>query len=294
MTLPSLNWSNFLDQYIQPIDIRKRRKCDYRSCGKTSKLPVNQYIEVLFQYNEMLAMKRFLDPDCLPLTNLQILENFKREFGGKHAVNRAGVMAPPGNSILTGKHKIGWKRIEYRRGDLYKSQVRPFLMSFSYFKDGNIVTDTTRTRPTYPTFRECQSMCIEAKICDPRFFDIETMERMHQAVVKEGSKLAWRFPTISELENLRKIIPIDPYRSVKTYDLHKKRNTHQEKAKTDLREREEALLKETPKKEKAFLEEQRRKTQAAIDNIQQNPEPEPEDPYDEDHSYGWGGLKDKD
>lgn len=288
MTLPTLDWSQFLDQYIQPIDIRKRRKCDYRSCGKKSKLPVNQYVEVLFQYNELLAMKRFIDEDCIPLTNRQILENFKIEFGGKEVVNRAGNLAPPGNSILSGKHKIGWKRLEYRRGNLYKAQVRPFLMSFAYFKDGNIVTDNCITIPKYPTFRECQEMCIEAKICDPRFFNVETMERIHQSVIKQGTKSEWRFPTISELENLRKLIPIDPFRSVKTYDLHKKRNKAQENKKNDNLEREEKLLRETPKKEKEFLEEQRRKTQKAIQGIKHTEEPEKEDPFAEDSTYGWG------
>ena len=232
-------WANFLDRQLIPVDLRKKRKANQGFEGKKTKLSVSAWLELVFQWNELLSMQKFLNPDDKPFTDGQIKFNFGLEFGSKHKVQKGETKIAPGNSIISGNHSINFKRNEYRRGQLLANQTRSFLMSFKYHTDGNIVTDRSRVRPKYPTFRQCQQICIDFKIGDPRFFTLEELERVHQLTIKDGTVSAWRFPTIAELKNLREMIPVDPYRSVLTYDLHKKENPHQGKSESPLKKLEE-------------------------------------------------------
>ena len=265
MSIPLPGWTNFLDAQLRPIDRRKKQRKAVGFEGKKTKLSVNGWLELIFQYNELRSIQRYLDPDVKPFTDFQILHNFKLEFGGKNKVKKGGAMVSPGNSVLSGAHSIRFKRSEYRRGQLYAGQVRPFLMAFKYFEDGNVIKDESRIRPKYPSFKECQEMCITAKIADPRFFTVPEMERIHQHIIKEGIVSEWRFPTTNELKNLSEMLPIDPYRSVLTYDLHKKENPHN-KPKTP-KEDVVQTNKEIDKLEKESLEERRRATQKFLETF---------------------------
>lgn len=259
--------SNFLDRQLIPVDLRKRKRAYQGFNGKKTGLSVNQWVELIFQFNELRAMQQYLNPDVGPLSDDQIMHNFKLEFGGKQKVNKAGIMVTPGNSILSGVHTWNWKRTEYRKGTLFANQIKPFLVSFKYL-GGKLVKDETRVQPKYPTFVECQEICIKFKIADPRFFTITEMERLHQYAIKEGAISEWRFPTTQELKTLGEIIPIDPYRSILTYDLHKKANPAQEKKpKTNPIEDIETRKEEIKSFEKEDLEERRRRTQKFLSSI---------------------------
>lgn len=201
-----------------PLSERKGRKGFE---GKQTGLPSNRWLAAMFECNEFRCLERILDTSKIPLTNSQILFNYRQEFvlHRKEVKFKNGTIKP-GGAIESGKHGIGMMRGRYREGSLYSGQSVSFLFSFRYSPGGHICRD--RTENKFLTFREAQELCIKFQIADPRFFSPEDMERIHKHAVKSGTYHQWTIPTRDELKELQDLIPVELYRSLKTYDIWKK------------------------------------------------------------------------
>ena len=268
MTIDADLWANHLDRQLIPVDTRVRRKAHSGFAGAQTGLPVNEWLEKAFQWNELNSMAYFVNrEDHFMLDDDQIKANFIQEFGKlarRKKGNHKGVK--PGNSVISGKHSISFKRTLYRKGTLYANQTRPFLTPLRYMQN-RIVSDSSRRRPKFLDLTECKTLCIQYKIADPRFFTVDELERLHQSVIQQGTVSDWRFPTQAELSNLAKMIPVIPYRSVLTYDLQKDGKSKEPKPVKKPIEEVNKIKKRINKNDEEELERQRQTTLSFIESV---------------------------
>jgi hypothetical protein len=229
---------------------KKERKGRKGFEGKQTGLPSNRWIAAVFELNEIRCIQSVMDQGTLPLTNAQIMYNYKQEFVNNRPKR---FHKKPGGALSSGKHSIGMRRKQYRLGTLYAEQTKNIFMSFRYSPSGHICFDRSENR--FPTFRQCQQMCIDFKIADPRFFSTDDMEKIHKYSIKTGTYTLWTIPTREEMMELFEQIPIELYRSVRTYDIWKKDAVPKDWSPPNDIEDE---------KEQQALEEQRRATKETI------------------------------
>ncbi len=191
--------------------------------GSKTGLPINRWLAAVFEMNEFRCLARLTDNSVKPLTDEQIKYNYNLEFGNRKPVKFGEGAINPGGALTSGRHTLNFYRNKFKKGTLYAGQARPILFPFRYSPEGHIQKD--RGSLWFPTFSECQKLCIEAKIVDPRFFTTEEMEHIHQFAVQKGVYHQWIIPTNNELEDLYKFVPVKLYRCIKTYDIWKKDKT---------------------------------------------------------------------
>lgn len=215
--------SLWLKSMLEEVNIApKDRKGKKGYNGRTTKLPMNRWMAAVFEINEFRAIQFSMDQAKKPLTDPQIKYNWSQEFERySHVQLRSGREWLPGGSIASGKWGIGMLRNRYRKRQLFKYMLPPIFMSFKYSPEGHILKDGV-SKSKFLTFSECQELCIQFKIADPRFFKLEEMERIHQFTLQKNIYDQWSIPTKEMMDELSKEFPFDLYRSVKTYDIWKK------------------------------------------------------------------------
>lgn len=236
--------------------------------GKRTGLPINRWFALVFEWNEFRSLKWHFDESMKPLTDSQILHNFKVEFLRENN-RRTNRDQTPGGSVLSGKHSVNFHRIKFNKGILYKDQPRSIFVSWRYHHSSHIYVVNKR-REDFPTFQDCQQTCIDYKIADPRFFSPEDMEKIDQYAKSKGILSDWSIPTLEELNAIHKYFPMTLYRSCKTYDLWKENKFgYKPKRKTQTVDSFNKKIEQEEKRRLQELENQRRETKAIIESIKE-------------------------
>ena len=128
--------------------------------GKTSKLPVYQWLTHIFRMNEEL-----LTPE--KLTDQTIVSSMSAEFSKTLAIVRSLVNSPG---------KIGSERSRFNKEDKFP------LISFSYSELGYPIN-----RGKAMSLSECRKRCYHYKKIDPRFFSTEELNWIDEQV-EEGNE----------------------------------------------------------------------------------------------------------
>ena len=92
-------------------------------------------------------------------------------------------------------------------------------MSFRYTPEGHPCGSRAESR--FLTFDDCRSLCIQAKVADPRFFTLKQIKYLEEQSKKNQELNMWAIPTQDEIDDLESIIAKNPYKSVVTYEIWK-------------------------------------------------------------------------
>jgi len=281
------NWIEVIEdpsrKRTQANVVKRERKGRKGGQGAITGLPISRWLALIFEWNEFEAIRSNIDESAKPLTDAQILHNFKLEFGDSRKMKYGKETRNVGGSILSGKHTINFHRSRYRKGELYGGQSKPILVSFRYHQEGYLCSD--RSLYKFPSFRECQQICIENKIADPRFFLPEEIEKIEQFAKSEGNFALWAIPTHHELQEIHSQLPITLYRSILTHDLWKKEKVKVRRPRISIDDLNKKAERDE-KKEQKELERRRKETKKVVESIDKTPKPSKQ----KEHWYG--GLQD--
>lgn len=186
-----------MEQRIRPA--RKDR------AGRKTKLTQSVWFATVFELNELNAMRGIYEK---VLNDKQILHNWEIEFrveGSKR-----------GNGLASGTLTVGMFRERYRQGVLYKQQLRPILYSFRYTRDKEPRHDKRVLEMM--TLDECREKCLQAKIADPRFFNIKELAKIRNHAKREGRIHEWSIPSPHQYETLNDSVVGGVYGAYKLYD----------------------------------------------------------------------------
>ena len=220
MPSPVSRVSRWINDLLNPVVEKKNRTLSQRReyGGKHTNLPLNRWFAAMFELNELRAIRHIFDPSFKPLNDVQITYNALQEFSKNKPRKYGNTTVTPGGSISSGAHRTGFFRNRFRKGTLYYNQTKPILMSFKYSNEGHIQKD--RNNYSFLTFSQCQQLCIDRKIADPRFFSLEDLEKI-QTHCHKYHQVDWSIPTREELKELTEFAGMDLYRSIRTYDIWK-------------------------------------------------------------------------